>query len=257
MDKSIQHVIDQAQGVVDGTTAVLFFRLANITVEADPLSLLSTTVKVGDTERTIEEVASCSLLDKYSFAFVPKDNEYILPLIKGLMTEHPDFRIEQKESESSAKIKFTDEERKMLGLTDDDSGEQDNTRYLVCKMPEMDDDRRDNYIDLTTATCDVSKRQIEAQKVKFEAVMLKRTLGMPSDQVEEAKAELEGVFEGGVKDCESSQETKIKSIEEAYQQYLSSLDDSSAATSGVGSNVSGGGADSDSEGDGFQMSMNE
>ncbi|MFR9650573.1 MAG: hypothetical protein SNG35_00920 [Rikenellaceae bacterium] len=243
MEKKIQHVLDEAQGVMDGLTAVLFYRLANITVEADPLSLLSTTVKVGDNERNIEDVATSSMLDKYSFAFVPKDNEYIGPLIKGLKREHPDFRLEQREQESSTtSVKLSEEEMEILGITRDEE-EPERSMYLVCTMPEMNEERRDTYIDVSIATCETSKKQIDVKKGKFEAVLLKRAIGMPEDQIEEAKGELETICENAIKDCESSKETKLKSIEEAYQFYLSNQEQDA-------------GFDDDG-GSGMQMSMND
>lgn len=245
MEKKIQQVLDEAQGVMDGLTAVLFFRLANIPVEADPLSLLSVTVKIEDNERSLEDVATPSKLDKYSFAFVPKDNDYIFPIIRGLKREHPDFEIEQGQMESAPEINFSAEERAMLGMPESDE-QPESQKYLICKMPEMNDSRRETYTDLTEATCETSKKQIGAKKTKFEAVLLKRSIGMPEDQVEEAKEQLDSIVESSLAECDKSKETKIASIEEAYQLYLSTQEQDQSAES-----------DDEGDGSGLQMNMNE
>ena len=98
-NKSINELFDETKQKMNGHTMLYYFHLSNLCVTADPMALLSSTVKIDNKDFNLEDVATVSIPNDKQFAVLPKDKEYLAPIIKAIKLEHPEFEIEEIEAD--------------------------------------------------------------------------------------------------------------------------------------------------------------
>ena len=122
MNVFITSQIESVEKKMAGYHALLSYRYSNLCVKADPASLLSVTLVMGSTEKDIEEVAEVARpKDDYHLIVIPKVQDFIMDINQAVQVAHPEFKVEQKP----------------LG------DGNDQHRFLLYEMPEVDKDRRD------------------------------------------------------------------------------------------------------------------
>lgn len=217
MNKKIEMILKETEDIMSAHSVLYYFRLSNICIEAKPIALLSSTIYIGAIDANLENVADIDIPNKKQYAIYPKKEEFTLPIIKGIKEEHPEFEVSIKEQETPETL--TEEEMKQLGLTEDDF-EDPVKNYLLFTVPEVDEDRRDSYVDLTNSLYDVAIVKLQEEKMSFFSKIKKYMFAESEEEIEEINNRIENVYNNNKNDCDKNKEKKLNEIEEAYQLYL-------------------------------------
>ena len=181
MNVFITSQIESVEKKMAGYHALLSYRYSNLCVKADPSSLLSVTLVMGSTEKDIEEVAEVARpKDDYHLIVIPKVQDFIMDINQAVQVAHPEFKVEQKP----------------LG------DGNDQHRFLLYEMPEVDKDRRDFLNQAVDSLYDECKARIEAVTN------------------EEANDQLNKSHDDYMAKIQSLLNQKRQEIEEGYQRYL-------------------------------------
>ena len=180
MNVFITSQIESVEKKMAGYHALLSYRYSNLCVKADPSSLLSVTLVMGSTEKDIEEVAEVAR---------PKDDYH--------QVAHPEFKVEQKP----------------LG------DGNDQHRFLLYEMPEVDKDRRDFLNQAVDSLYDECKARIEAVTNEQKMTFAEFLSGKP-EELKEANDQLNKSHDDYMAKIQSLLNQKRQEIEEGYQRYL-------------------------------------
>ena len=190
MNVFITSQIESVEKKMAGYHALLSYRYSNLCIKADPASLLPVTLIMGSMEKNIEEVAEVAKpADEYHLAVVPKMQDFIMDINQAVQVAHPEFKMELKP----------------LG------DGNDQHRFLLYEMPEVDKDRRDFLNQAVDSLYDECKARIEAvtndQKMTFAEFLA-------------SKPEEDKSHDDYLEKIQSLLNQKRQEIEEGYQRYL-------------------------------------
>ena len=203
MKKSIETLIGEMKTKMSGYAVLLQYRFMNLCVKAEPAALLAISVfnEEGE-EKDLESVASACLANDYQFAIYPNDSKMVYAISKGIKEAHPEFKIDIKSEESN-----------------NGSGE-DEEKFLLCTMPEVNKDRHDNMTDGVGMLYDQCKAKIDANHTAYKTRLATMLVGLSKEEAKEAEDMLEEVYQKHDEICLQFKTDKQKEIEEAYQRYL-------------------------------------
>lgn len=125
--------------------------------------------------------------------------------------------MEVKENETIPML--TDEEKKMLGLTDEDI-EELVKNYLLFTVPDVDENRRDAYTNMTNALYEVAIAKLKEEKAAFLVKTKKYLFAESEEEIEEINDKIDKIYDANKKECDKYKEKKLNEVEEAYQLYL-------------------------------------
>ena len=193
MNVFITSQIESVEKKMAGYHALLSYRYSNLCVKADPTSLLSVTLVMGSTEKDIEEVAEVAKpKDDYHLIVIPKMQDFIMDI---------------------------------------NGDGNDQHRFLLYEMPEVDKDRRDFLNQAVDSLYDECKARIEAvtndQKMTFAEFLS----GKP-EELKEANDQLNKSHDDYMAKIQSLLNLKRQEIEEGYQRYLIKHENDDAQTNG-------------------------
>ena len=206
MKRSIQTPISEMEGKLNGYAVLLNYHYMNLCVKAEPASFLPIIVKneYGE-DVNFEEVANAMFIDKFTFEIVPNNQKLLYNICKSLKMAHPEFKQE---------IIKADEEN----MISDDPNEEE--MHIICRMPEVNDDRRDVLMDGVKVLYDQCKAEVDKIKASYTAQIAEKCIGLPAEEAEEAKNALEDRFNQYMQYINDYRTNKEKEIEEAYQRWL-------------------------------------
>jgi len=191
--------LKDCQQKMDGYHTLLLFRYANLCVKSDPLSLLPVDVTLIGEEKNLEEVASIVQPNEYQLAVYPKVQGYIKDIVQGVFAAHPEFKLESKNIEGTK--------------------DEDNMKYILYTMPEVDKPRYD------LLTQGVKSLHQECQ-IRFDEIYAEGKVGMldilkdaDKSEIDEANDALKDIYEKHVKDIDNLRDEKLDEIEDAYMKY--------------------------------------
>ena len=141
-NKTINELFDETKQKMNGHAMLFYFHLSNLCITADPMALLSATIKIEGKELNLEEVASVAIPNDKQFAITAKDKEYVLPITKAIKLEHPEFEIEEKTEKNEI------------------TGEDEIVIYYT--MPKMNKERHDVCLEYIKAQFDITNTKLEA-----------------------------------------------------------------------------------------------
>ena len=148
MKRAIYKEFDQYGDDLSGHCARFSYRLMNLCVKAEEVSLLPVEVLIdGDLQR-IEECAKIAKKDEYTFMVVPNFEEDLTAVAQGVFLEHPEF-IQKVESMT---VDGVDEEGKPVSS---------DMPYLLLTMPKVDNDRYKVLKDAAKVLYDECKAAME------------------------------------------------------------------------------------------------
>ncbi len=200
MRQSVLKIIEEAKSRWSGYSALLAYRLMNICIKAEPAALLSFKVDWAGAERNIEDVAKAWNPKKDQFQIFPNDEESIPAICKGIMTAHPEFKID---------------------IVETDSGEgEDAVKSILCTMPEVDKNRRDVMMQMVDACCQDIMPKLDVSYEKYKVDLATKLVGETDEHVDEAKNELKNLYTVLADNNKKLRDNKKVEIEEAYQRYL-------------------------------------
>ena len=183
------------------------YRLMNLCVKSEPVSLLPILVNIEGELQKLEECAQISKDDDYTFKVFANYSSDIPALAQGIFKTHPEFKQELFEEE----VEYIDED-----------GEErvDKVPYILLTMPEVDDERYDVLKDGVKAI-------YEDTKVKMENVIANADVKMAELMAGESEADIEKVKKARDKQVKTWTEQrdkvynkKLQEIEEAHSKWL-------------------------------------
>ena len=203
MRKSIETLIDEMKTKMSGYAVLLQYRYMNLCVKAEPAALLSISVIDEEGEESdLESVASACLANDYQFEIYPHESKMVFAISKGIKEAHPEFKIDVKSEENS-----------------NDSGEDEN-KYILCTMPEVNKDRHDTLLDGVNTLYDQCKGKLDTNHTVYKSRLTAKLLGGSEEETKEAEDKLEEIYNKHDEICLQYKDAKLKEIEEAYQRYL-------------------------------------
>ena len=183
------------------------YRLMNLCVKSEPVSLLPILINIEGEQQKIEECAHVSKDDDYTFRVFANYSSDIPAVAQGIFKTHPEFKQELFEEE----VEYIDED-----------GEErvDKVPYILLTMPEVDDERYDVLKDGVKAI-------YEDTKVKMENVIANADVKMAELMAGESEADIEKVKKNRDKQVKTWTEQrdkvynkKLQEIEEAHSKWL-------------------------------------
>ena len=182
------------------------YRLMNLCVKAEPVSLLSIEAMIEGEPQKLEECARIGKEDDYSFQIFPNYDGDIPALAKAIFMDHPEFKQEMK----TMQVDISEDESKP---------DMQDVYYIQVTMPEVDDNRYDVLKNGVNGLYEENKAQMEAVSAKYDAKLA--TL-LDSESPEDAKK----VKEARDKQTKTWYEQrdkiyndKLKEIEDAHQKW--------------------------------------
>lgn len=200
MKRSTFAIIEGYRNVLTGYVALYSYRLANLCIKADPVSLLGVTVVDDGLPLNIEDVALVGKgEDQFKINVYPKDEKKILLVGKGIAEEHPEFKQE------------------MEAMTTPDGME---IRYIKLTMPEVNDDRKKVLTDAVKTLHDECAAKLKSGNALYAGKLTLDQAGASKEDIDEAKQKFDEITDTYDKACGTVTDDKTKEIEDAYQAYI-------------------------------------
>jgi ribosome recycling factor len=209
-NKTINEIFDETKQKMNGHTMLFYFHLSNLCITADPMALLSATVKIEGQDLNLEDVASVSIPNDKQFSVLPKDKDYLVPITKAIKLEHPEFKLEEKEEK------------------DEITGENNIVIYYT--MPEMNQERHDICMELIKADFDATNTKLEAIFSQGSAKVALKMANASEENMQLAKDKLQEIYDWHTDTLKKLKEEKEKEVEEAFQAYQTGEQEESKAT---------------------------
>ncbi|MCQ2343908.1 MAG: ribosome recycling factor [Paludibacteraceae bacterium] len=200
MKRSTLTIMDEWNSHLTGYVTLYSYRLANLCIKADPMSLLGVTVDIDGMAFNIDDLAIVAKGDNdFEMKVVPKDEENIMRIGKGIAEEHPEFR------------------QDLDTLTLDDDTE---CRYIKLTMPEVNEDRKKLMTDAVKTLHDECVAKVKACNTVYTGKIAVDIVGDKAEDVETVNNKVKETKDNYDKLCEEVTKTKDSEIEEAYALYL-------------------------------------
>ena len=209
-NKTINELFDETKQKMNGHAMLFYFHLSNLCITADPMALLSATIKIEGKELNLEDVATVSIPNDKQFAVLPKDKEYLAPIIKAIKLEHPEFEIEEKTEK------------------DEITGEDNVVIYYT--MPAMKKERHDVCMEYIKAQFDVTNTKLEAIFSYGSSKVALKMNGASEENMQLAKDKLQEIYDWHIGTVKKLKEDKEKEVEDAYQAFQTGEQEESKAT---------------------------
>lgn len=207
MNRAAIREFDKMSDSLSTLNAQFAYRLMNLCVKSEPVSLLPILINIEGEQQKIEECAHVSKDDDYTFRVFANYSSDIPAVAQGIFKTHPEFKQELFEEE----VEYIDED-----------GEErvDKVPYILLTMPEVDDERYDVLKDGVKAI-------YEDTKVKMENVIANADVKMAELMAGESEADIEKVKKNRDKQVKTWTEQrdkvynkKLQEIEEAHSKWL-------------------------------------
>jgi uncharacterized protein YukE len=207
MKRAIYKEFDQYGDDLSGHCARFSYRLMNLCVKAEEVSLLPVEVLIdGDLQR-IEECAKIAKKDEYTFMVVPNFEEDLTAVAQGVFLEHPEF-IQKVESMT---VDGVDEEGKPVSS---------DMPYLLLTMPAVDDDRYKVLKDSAKALYEECKAAMELATAGADVKLPPLMVGESEEDIKrfnKMRDQLEAEWNGH---REKVYQEKLQEIEDAHNLWM-------------------------------------
>ena len=207
MNRAAIKEFDKMSDSLSTLNAQFAYRLMNLCVKSEPVSLLPIIVFIDGEQMKLEECAKVSKDDDYTFKIIPDFSSDIPALAQAIFRAHPEFKQEMQTMD--------------VDYVDEDGQEQiEKMNYILLTMPEVDDERYDVLKDGVKAI-------YEDTKVKMENVIANADVKMAELMAGESEADIEKVKKARDKQVKTWTEQrdkvynkKLQEIEEAHSKWL-------------------------------------
>lgn len=207
MKRAIIREYDQLGEDLSGHCARFSYRLMNLCVKAEEVSLLPIEVMIEGEAQKLEKCCSLAKKDDYSFMVVPNYQEDLPAVAQGVMMEHPEF----KQSYDTLDIDSADANGnpKKVGL-----------RYLLLTMPEVNDERYKVLKNGAEAFYNECKAAMEYSNTKADMKITPLLAGESEDDLEKLKKGRDELDKKWTEHREKIYQEKLKEIEEAHNLWM-------------------------------------
>lgn len=208
MKRSTLTILSEYNNAVTGYVTLYTYRLANLCIKADPVSLLGVTINTDGLVRNIDDVAVVASGDnEYEMKVVPMDESNLMLIGKGIAEEHIEFK----------------QELDTLVLDGDIE-----CKYIKLSMPEVNEERKKAMHNAVKLLHDECVAKVKASTAFNLGRMAAEMLGASKEDMDEVNSKMNEVTDMYNKICEDVTATKNKEIDEAYALYLKKRQDEQA-----------------------------
>lgn len=208
MRTSVYNLLREVQQKMSGYAVFMNYQFMHFSVKAEPAALLSVEVDMDERSMNLEDVADVAIPEEDQFALIPKNQEILFAICKAVAQVHPDYKIE---------LKSMNKKDENAEGSESYDGED---KYVLCTMPEVNDDRHDAGMDYVKAIYEEMTAKIDAANAAYDVKIAKQLTEAKPEEIDEAKEELRKLYDQIMEICKSYREEKEKQIESAYQEYL-------------------------------------
>ena len=207
MKRAIYKEFDQYGDDLSGHCARFSYRLMNLCVKAEEVSLLPVEVLIDGDLQKIEECAKIAKKDEYTFMVVPNFEEDLTAVAQGVFLEHPEF-IQKVESMT---VDGVDEEGKPVSS---------DMPYLLLTMPKVDNDRYKVLKDSAKLLYDECKAAMELACTKADAKLAPLMADETEENIKKYKKVRDQIEADWNGHREKVYQEKLQEIEDAHNLWM-------------------------------------
>lgn len=212
MKRAILREFDQLGEMLSNYSAVFSYRLKNLCVKAEEVSLIPIQVMIEGEPQKLEECTTIGKEDEYSFMIFPNFDEDLQAISTGIIIEHPEFKQEVKTM-------------KVDGVDVNGNQEEKDVRYILVTMPEVDDNRYDVLKDGVKVCYEECKAQMDAANLKADVNFTRLSVGESEEDIEKVKAARGKLNETWDGQRDKIYNEKLQEIEDAHNKWLAERDE--------------------------------
>jgi hypothetical protein len=191
MRRATINEFDQLGEMLSNYCGVFAYRLKNLCVKAEEVSLLPIEVLVEGQVMKLEKCTTIGKKDEYSFMIFPNFDEDMASLGYGITRVHPEF----KQEIQSMKVDSVDE---------NGNPKEMNIRYILVTMPVVDDDRYDVLKDGVKVCYEECKAQMQLCNTKADAKFAELTVAESDEDIERLKRPARNSMRNGMVSARNS-----------------------------------------------------
>ena len=206
MKREIIKEFDMLGDALSTLNAQFSYRLMNLCVKAEPVSLLSIEAMIEGEPQKLEECARIGKEDDYSFQIFPNYDDDISALAKAIFMDHPEFKQEMR----TMQVDISEDESKP---------DMQDVYYIQVTMPEVDDNRYDVLKNGVKAFYEENKAQMEAVSAKYDAKFATLLDGESPEDVKKVKEARDKQTKTWYEQRDKIYNDKLKEIEDAHQKW--------------------------------------
>ena len=207
MKRAILRVYDQYGEDLSGHCARFSYRLMNLCVKAEEVSLLPVEVLIEGELEKLEKCCMTAKKDEYSFMVVPKFEEDLTAVCQGVLFEHPEF----KQNIETMTIDSVDEEGNPT---------KKDVLYLLLTMPEVDNDRYNVLKSSVDALYNECKTAMELANSKADMKFTPLMVGESKEELEKLKKLRDNLNNQWTEHREKIYREKMREIETAHNNWM-------------------------------------
>lgn len=200
MKRAVGQQLDLLNSKLQGYAALLVYRYANLCVEANPISLLSTKVEVEGEMKNLEEVARVAAHETYHFIVDPIYEEDLFPIGKAILFAHPEFKQELKTWEGFDEA--------------DPAG-----KYLFYTMPEVDKPRHEVLIQAVDAFYGECTEKMTKAQQECAAQLAVLQADSSAEEIAQIAEYVEKIVKNYTDLRDTNRDDKKAEVEKAYAEY--------------------------------------
>ena len=182
------------------------YRLMNLCVKAEPVSLLSIEAMIEGEPQKLEACSQIGQEDEFSFQVYPNYDGDIPALAQAIFMDHPEFKQEMK----TMQVDISTEEGK---------SDMQDVHYILVTMPAVDDNRYDVLKNGVNAFYEENKAQMEAVSAKFDAKLATLLDGESDEDVQKVKEARDKQTQTWYEQRDKIYNDKLAEIEEAHVKW--------------------------------------
>ena len=207
MKREIIKEFDMLGDALSTLNAQFAYRLMNLCVKAEPVSLLSIEAMIEGEPQKLEACSQIGQEDDYSFQVYPNYDGDIPSLAQAIFMDHPEFKQEMKTMQVDIS-------------TDENNPDMHDVHYINVTMPEVDDDRYDVLKNGVKTFYEENKVQMEAVSAEYDAKLAKLTEGESDEDIKKVKEAREKQTKTWYEQRDKIYNEKLKEIEEGHMKWL-------------------------------------
>lgn len=207
MKRAIIKEFDQLGEMLSNYCGMLSYRLKNLCVKAEEVSLLPIQVLIDGEMQNLEKCTTIAKKDDYSFMIFPNFDEDIETLGIGILRVHPEF----KQKIESMKVDSSNEKGQPKKI---------DVRYILVTMPDVDNNRYDVLKEGVKTCYNECKMQMDMANQKADIKFTELSVGEKDGDLKklsDARKKLNETWNG---QRDKLYEDKLKEIEKAHNKWL-------------------------------------
>lgn len=201
-------IIQEYDNLESGQVILFLYRLKNLCLDADGSILLSAEVEHEGEVYNIEDVAQVSNPNDEQFCIIPKEENFITPIIKAIAKTHPELKLEVK-----ALTEKGFEDLGSKNLTDE------YMPVILATVPPVNKLRHDVVKDAIDAFYNECKGSMDAHKAEYSQRLALAVASLDPETANERKESFDNTTKTYVDTREDMKERHIKALEAAYARY--------------------------------------